>query len=220
MPIHCVCPNGHALRVKDKLAGKSGTCPTCQAEFLVPAAGPVPVVPPGASVPVKDRPAASPPPAAPPAPSEAVEWRMARPDGQQFGPTVPMVFAQWIEAGRVTGDTLVWRTGWPEWRRADAAGAELPAPLPEATEPPPLPAAGVTLPPPPTATAAPAASPAAPGIEKPTVATSAYSVRRRQQARQRRNFSIALGLVCLVLALLLVGLMMSGPPAGAPVIPN
>jgi hypothetical protein len=36
MSIRVVCPNGHALVVKDSLAGKSGLCPKCKAQVEVP----------------------------------------------------------------------------------------------------------------------------------------------------------------------------------------
>lgn len=202
MPIHCVCPNGHALRVKDKLAGRAGRCPTCGAGFQVPelaaAAAPrvaAPPIPPGAPPPILARAATVP---APP-PSEAVEWRLARPDGEQFGPTVPTVFAQWIAAGRVGPDSLVWRTGWAEWRRAAEAAAELPAPLPESAVPPPP---GVTLPPP----LPPATTPEPRGGASAPVA-SAYVARRRQQARLRRWATIGLAVLCVVLTALLAVLL-------------
>jgi uncharacterized paraquat-inducible protein A len=38
MPINIVCPNGHRLKVKDSLAGKTGLCPECKAKITVPAA--------------------------------------------------------------------------------------------------------------------------------------------------------------------------------------
>ena len=36
MTIRVVCPNGHALNVKDSLAGKTGLCPKCKARVVVP----------------------------------------------------------------------------------------------------------------------------------------------------------------------------------------
>ena len=36
MAIKVTCPNGHTLRVKDSLAGKTGLCPTCKARVSVP----------------------------------------------------------------------------------------------------------------------------------------------------------------------------------------
>ena len=208
MPILCACPNGHSLRVKDKLAGKRGKCPTCGADFDIPAAptppteGGPPPEPVRTSSPGIEAAGAS-------TTDPPVEWRIARPSGEQFGPTVPMVFAQWITAGRVTPDTLVWRTGWPDWRRADAPNADLPAPLPQAEESPPPPVPGVTLPP---------ASPLAPPVEtpKPTLKpsrpvppTAAYSLRKRQQAKRRRLLTILLALVCVVLGGLLIATTMT-----------
>jgi hypothetical protein len=38
MSIQVVCPNGHALRAQDSLAGKSGLCPVCKAPVKVPQA--------------------------------------------------------------------------------------------------------------------------------------------------------------------------------------
>ena len=39
MGIVCHCPNGHRVKVKDKLAGKRGLCPQCGASFSIPAVG-------------------------------------------------------------------------------------------------------------------------------------------------------------------------------------
>jgi hypothetical protein len=36
MSIRCVCANGHVLKVKDTMAGKSGLCPTCRTLVKVP----------------------------------------------------------------------------------------------------------------------------------------------------------------------------------------
>jgi len=36
MSIRVVCPNGHALNVKDDLAGKTGLCPICKTRVRVP----------------------------------------------------------------------------------------------------------------------------------------------------------------------------------------
>lgn len=225
MPLRCVCPNGHVLKVKDKLAGSRGTCPTCQAEFEIPVLA-APMGPPAASQAASS--ATAPPTVPPGSPasavvSAAVEWRLAWADGQQFGPTVETVFAQWIVAGRVPPDALVWRTGWAEWRRVSEAAKDLPAPLPtlggEATAdstPP-----GVTLPPPlPAEPAEDRAPTLAPLIAKGAGVGGTYALRRRREARRRRLFTIGLAVVCLALTAMLVGLMLTGPPEGAPVIPR
>ena len=36
MSILVTCPNGHALKVEDKFAGRTGRCPTCQVAVAVP----------------------------------------------------------------------------------------------------------------------------------------------------------------------------------------
>lgn len=36
MSISVKCPNGHALKVKDQLAGKAGLCPYCRSPVFVP----------------------------------------------------------------------------------------------------------------------------------------------------------------------------------------
>jgi len=36
MSIDVVCPNGHRLHVKDRLAGRTGRCPVCKARVKVP----------------------------------------------------------------------------------------------------------------------------------------------------------------------------------------
>ena len=36
MSIRAICPNGHAVRVKDKYAGKMGLCPICRTRMKVP----------------------------------------------------------------------------------------------------------------------------------------------------------------------------------------
>ena len=36
MSIRVVCPNGHVLKVKSSMAGKSGLCPDCKARVAVP----------------------------------------------------------------------------------------------------------------------------------------------------------------------------------------
>jgi len=40
MAIHVVCPNGHTLKVKDSLAGKTGVCPVCKTRVRIPGSSP------------------------------------------------------------------------------------------------------------------------------------------------------------------------------------
>ena len=41
MSIYLVCPNGHALKIKDKYAGKSRRCPACKVVIKVPSSSDV-----------------------------------------------------------------------------------------------------------------------------------------------------------------------------------
>ncbi|MEN0109529.1 MAG: DUF4339 domain-containing protein [Planctomycetota bacterium] len=117
---------------------------------------------------------------------DVVEWRLAVGD-QQYGPTVTTVFAQWIAAGRVPRHGLVWRTGWPDWRRADEAGAELPAPLPTPR------------------------SRENELSEGRGSAALAYHRRRESVAQRRRWLAIGLAAACVALAAGLVVAIVNGP---------
>ncbi len=61
--------------------------------------------------------------AAPPDPiAEAPNavWYVRPAAGGQFGPAGGEVMRQWLGQRRVGADSLVWREGWPEWKRAAA----------------------------------------------------------------------------------------------------
>ena len=54
-------------------------------------------------------------------------WYVRTNTGGQFGPARGDVMRQWIDERRVGPDYLVWREGWPEWRRASAVFPKLAA---------------------------------------------------------------------------------------------
>ena len=86
----------------------------------------------------------------------AAVWYVRPPSGGEFGPAGGDTMRSWLNEGRVTGDTLVWRAGWPEWRMAAAAFPKQfqgTAPTPAAVVPPAAPATA------PIAPAAPVAAP-------------------------------------------------------------
>jgi hypothetical protein len=121
---------------------------------------------------------------------------LASPDGQQFGPTVPAVFAQWIAEGRVKPDWLVWRSDWPEWRVAAEVAGQLPTALPVAASvAPPAPPPAAPAPPALPSSGAPPANPQ-PAIKSPT---SEYTVRRMRAARRRRVLVATLAIVAAAL---------------------
>jgi hypothetical protein len=51
----------------------------------------------------------------------AANWYVRPPSGGQYGPAAGDIFRQWLNERRVTPDSLVWREGWGDWQRADAA---------------------------------------------------------------------------------------------------
>jgi hypothetical protein len=54
--------------------------------------------------------------------SEAPEasWYVRPPSGGQYGPAKAHTIREWMAQGRITGDSLVWREGWPDWKLAGA----------------------------------------------------------------------------------------------------
>lgn len=68
------------------------------------------------------------PPAAAPDPlSEAPDavWYVRPPSGGQYGPAASAIMRNWIQEGRVSADSLVWREGWPDWREAQSVFPQL-----------------------------------------------------------------------------------------------
>lgn len=122
MGIRFLCPNGHKLNVKTELAGKRASCPECGTKLVIPAAGAN-----GDSVVAAAAPATSGAAAAVAVASNG--WYLRTPAGEQFGPATTDEFRALIVAGRVAGDTPIWRDGWPAWKHAREVPDELPAPL-------------------------------------------------------------------------------------------
>ncbi|NQT14153.1 MAG: DUF4339 domain-containing protein, partial [Planctomycetes bacterium] len=103
-----------------------------------PVAFPSPIESPAAGGPIDPRsPAPAPgatPGGLPPTPSAAVDpleeapeavWYVRPPGGGQFGPAARDVMQGWIDDGRVTPDSLVWREGWRDWQEASAVFTQL-----------------------------------------------------------------------------------------------
>jgi hypothetical protein len=45
-------------------------------------------------------------------------WYVRPPSGGQYGPAASSVMRGWIQEGRVSTDSLVWREGWRDWQEA------------------------------------------------------------------------------------------------------
>jgi len=105
MGVRFQCPAGHELHVKAHLAGKRAICPQCGAKFIVPnfSGGRVSEVADAPAMPANDA-------------GAIAAWYVRPPSGGQFGPVDDEVFEQWVAEGRVTPDSWVWRSGWPQWK--------------------------------------------------------------------------------------------------------
>ena len=130
------------LHVKAYLAGKRGVCPYCGAKVRIPRSGEAAVAEPQVDATAHDandsgrqrasRSATKPAPAAtaaaasqeaPPGPGQdAIEeapeavWYVRPPSGGQYGPADGSIMRRWLDEGRVSGDSLVWREGWNDWK--------------------------------------------------------------------------------------------------------
>ena len=57
--------------------------------------------------------------------ADDVVWYVRPASGGQFGPAGADVMRSWIEDGRVSADSMVWREGWRDWRDASEVFVEL-----------------------------------------------------------------------------------------------
>ncbi|HZL88166.1 MAG TPA: DUF4339 domain-containing protein, partial [Pirellulaceae bacterium] len=146
-----------------------------------PLAAAIPVAIPVAASPASD----------PIAESPAAIWYVRPPGGDQYGPARGDIMRRWIAEGRVSGDSLVWREGWTDWREAREVFTSLPSALPQ---PPPTPGA-----------AAPAAKEETPpAVPRSTRLTNRYEGRKKSGSGMGIAVIVFLGLLCVVLGILLV----------------
>lgn len=95
------------------LAGRSARPPG--GGSAQPAAGPKPLYQSALGVPPLS-PATA--PADPLAEAPDVVWYVRPPTGGQFGPATADLMRNWLDEGRVSPDSLVWREGWRDWQEA------------------------------------------------------------------------------------------------------
>lgn len=125
---------------------------------------------------VDEQPAAAPAPVqAPSYPDPLAEtpnavWYVRPPSGGQFGPAQAEMMRGWLNEGRVSAETLVWREGWADWQEAGSVFPQLQSAASATPEAPPV---------------------ATPGAE----ATSSY----RPGPRRRKN-GPSMGLIAVLLA--------------------
>jgi hypothetical protein len=95
MHVDTICPGcQRKLRVPAEHAGQTARCPVCNAIYTVPDAAAQPVDP-------QDR------------------WRLATPEGQEYGPVAKSVLDGWVAEGRVSDDCRLICEADGVWRGAD-----------------------------------------------------------------------------------------------------
>lgn len=91
-------------------------------------------------------------------------WYVRPPSGGQFGPAPADTMRAWLADGRVTANSLVWRSGWPQWQSALAAFPQLaaaPVSMPQTMSPSYAPGGGFASPYPQAGAISPMAAPLA-----------------------------------------------------------
>ncbi len=116
--VHC----GHALHLKEFLAGKRAICPHCQGTIEVPsnpASAAENGAAAGAAVPQDVAAGSDSGSFDPIAEAPQLHWYVLPPGSiTKYGPAQGEMMRTWIQQGRIAGDAMVWREGWPDWRVA------------------------------------------------------------------------------------------------------
>jgi GYF domain 2 len=156
MGIHFACHScGKRLNIKRDLAGKRGVCPQCDTRFRIPLQDSETSIPvEGSSDDVASKSDGRPNSSAPQTPITAsttaqaktsfaildvdddATWYVRPPTGGQYGPASTVMLRQWIDEGRVTASSLLWRDGWPQWRTASESLPEFAETLRNSEAPP------------------------------------------------------------------------------------
>jgi hypothetical protein len=125
-------------------------------------------------------------------------WYIRPPSGGQYGPARGDVMRNWLVEGRVSGDSLVWREGWTDWRSAGQVFPQLAGSAPAMSAA--MPVAAVT---PPGANPS-AASPAADATARTQRTAARYSSKKKTGSGVAIAALVGLVLVCVVLIGVLV----------------
>lgn len=225
MGIRVACPNGHRLNVKNELAGLRGVCPACGEAVAIPLFEAESTAPSAVQPPLSTEPAPEPQPSAPapqpqaaaagakssppPEPPAAILWYVRDTAGQQWGPASAERFAQRMGDQPFGPESLVWRTGWEEWRVLGEVSDALPRA--DGDAPPPLPPANTmakaaaTVASPDVALSIPNQQPSPQAATDPIPAASLAAQRHQMKVRRRRRLQLWFSLSLLLVVVLLAG---------------
>ncbi len=115
-------------------------------------------------------------------------WYVRPPSGGQFGPADGQRMKRWIDEGRISGDSLVWREGWEDWQLAASIFPTL-SPGPSET------AASENV--------SPAKSSVSVDIESSSEIASQYTHKQKKSKTFGVVALVALALMCVALAVVL-----------------
>ena len=115
-------------------------------------------------------------------------WYVRPPSGGQYGPARGDIMRKWVSEGRVSGDSLVWREGFAEWKSAAQLFPSLAGVGTSAT-----PAAG---PPPP-----PAETAEIPKVTRSVRKLNAYEAKKSQGNGMAITILVVLGIICIALVI-------------------
>jgi hypothetical protein len=123
-------------------------------------------------------------------------WYVRPPSGGQYGPARGDIMRKWVSEGRVSGDSLVWREGFPEWKTASQlfpslAGVGSPA---------------VTAGPPPP----PADTADVPKVTRAVRTLNAYEARKSKGTGMAIAILVILGIICVALVIGLAVVLSQG----------
>jgi len=129
------CPNcGKHLKAPENMAGKQAKCPGCQQTLRLPVMDSSAA--PAATNPNQTK-------AATATTAADATWRMATPDGQEYGPVSQSELETWVADGRIDESCQLYHEGWTNWKPAAEIFPQL-RPRP-ATPIPAQPAANIDL---------------------------------------------------------------------------
>lgn len=146
----------------------------------------------------------------------AAVWYVRPQSGGQYGPAKGDLFQRWVDEGRVSGDSLIWREDWQDWQSANAtfielAGERFPASTPPITASGPVTDLSDNFVDAAFPDVADMVSPSLVRSDRPSMQSQPAAQPKRQELQQRRKKKKGVGIAVVVtlvlLAITLVGVL-------------